>query len=245
MIGVFPKLSISSALKMNSRPGFWQTLLPEDCILCGVSDARSGLCADCHCALPRLPPEQCPVCTIPSRGGAVCGACLAAPPAFLGSHAALAYAFPVDALIQRFKYAGDLSLGAALGQLLLDALREAPRPDALVPMPLHPARLRERGFNQALELARQVGRRLAIPVLPAACRRLRDTSPQAALPWKEREKNIRGAFACEADLSGKRIAIVDDVMTTGHTLNELSRILRQSGAARVDCWVVARTLRDS
>lgn len=212
-------------------------------MLCAGPAGNAPLCPACREALPWLPSERCPVCAVPSPGGAVCGACLAEPPAFRGSRAALAYEFPVDALVHAFKYAGDLPVGEALAELLQTAVRGADRPDALVPMPLHPARLRERGFNQALELARRVGRDLQVPVLARACRRLRDTAPQASLPWKERAANIRGAFACEAELSGKRIAIVDDVMTTGHTLSELARTLVRAGTAEVWCWVVARALR--
>lgn len=156
--------------------------------------------------------------------------------------AAVAYRFPADALIQACKYGGDLIAARALGELLADAVGGEPAPDLIVPMPLHPNRLRERGFNQALEIARPVASRTGAPLSANACERVTDTPPQASLPWKEREKNIRGAFACAADLSGKRIALVDDVMTTGHTLNEAARILRRAGAARVECWVVARTL---
>lgn len=183
------------------------------------------------------------MCAAPAAGSAVCGACLADPPAFLRSFAPLRYEFPADALIHAFKYGGDLAIGEILARLLGDAAQGAPRPDLLLPMPLHPARLRERGFNQALELARRAGRALGLPVAARACERSRDTPPQAALPWKEREGNIRGVFACHADLSGKRVAAVDDVMTTGHTLNELARTLIRAGAAEVSCWVVARAVR--
>jgi ComF family protein len=217
--------------------------LPAHCLLCGAGSGAYSVCDGCRRALPWLPAERCPVCAVPSPGGAACGACLAEPPAFCGSCAALAYEFPVDALVQAYKYGAELPLGDALAQLLLDAVGEAPLPDALVPMPLHPARLRERGFNQSLELARHLERGLKIPILPRACRRLRDTPPQASLPWKERRDNIRSAFACDADLAGKRIAIVDDVMTTGHTLNELARALVRAGAGEVRCWVVARTVK--
>lgn len=217
--------------------------LPANCLLCGAASGVSSLCDACRRALPWLPAERCPVCAVPSPGNAVCGACLAEPPPFAGSCAALAYEFPVDALIQSFKYAGELPVGETLAELLRSAVRNAPRPDALVPMPLHPARLRERGFNQALELARRLGRDLDLPVLAQACRRLRDTPPQASLPWKQRAGNMRGAFACDAELGGKRIAIVDDVMTTGHTLGELAQTLTRAGAAEVWCWVVARTVR--
>jgi len=228
---------------MNSRSTFLRGMLPRDCVLCGGPGGNSPLCPPCRRALPWLPAERCPVCAAPSAGNAVCGTCLAEPPVFLRSCAALLYEFPVDALVQAFKYRGDLPLGDTLGQLLRDAVAVEPRADAIIPMPLHPARLRERGFNQALELARRVGQALRLRVLARACVRLRDTPPQASLPWKERSGNIRGAFACEADLTGKRIAIVDDVMTTGHTLNELARALKRAGAAEVYCWVVARAVR--
>lgn len=230
---------------MNSRSSLLQGLLPRDCVLCGGSSGRAPLCPACRRSLPWLPGERCPVCAAPSAGNATCGACIAEPPAFRRTCAALVYEFPVDALIRAFKYRGDLPVGDTLGELLRDAVALEPGPDAVIPMPLHPARLRERGFNQALELARRVAGALGVPVLARACVRLRDTPPQAALPWKERSGNIRGAFACEADLAGKRIAVVDDVMTTGHTLNEVAKTLRRAGAGQVDCWVVARTLRDS
>jgi ComF family protein len=115
-------------------------------------------------------------------------------------------------------------------------------PDLVVAMPLTPQRLRSRGFNQALELARAVSRRTGVLLAAHACRRVRDSTPQAALPWKERAKNIRGAFVCDLDLSGKRVAVVDDVMTTGATLNEIARNLRRAGASEVEGWIVARTI---
>jgi ComF family protein len=110
-------------------------------------------------------------------------------------------------------------------------------------MPLASARLRSRGFNQAHELARLAGRRLGVPVLAHACRKVTDTAPQAALPWNERASNVRGAFVCDANLTGMKVAIVDDVMTTGATLGELSKNLKRAGAVHVSCWVVARTLK--
>ena len=112
----------------------------------------------------------------------------------------------------------------------------------LIPMPLSAARLRERGFNQAHELARYVGRALGLPVLAHAVRKLTDTPPQAALPWKERARNVRAAFVCDANLTGMHVAVIDDVMTTGATLNELARKLKRAGALSVSGWVIARTL---
>jgi len=172
----------------------------------------------------------------------VCGACLAHPLAFDRTLAAVNYAFPIDALLHSLKYRTNLALAPVLADLLLAQIDGAALPDFIVPMPLHPVRLRERGFNQAIEIARRISKKTGVPLLPALCRRVRDTTSQTGLPWKEREKNIRDAFDCEGKLNGKRIALVDDVMTTGATLNELARVLRKCGAVHISAWVVARTL---
>ncbi|MDH4286923.1 MAG: phosphoribosyltransferase family protein, partial [Gallionella sp.] len=116
-------------------------------------------------------------------------------------------------------------------------------PDCLIPMPLHPAKLRERGFNQSQLLAAALARRLKLELLANACQRVRDTPPQSALPWKERRKNVRNAFRCDADLSGKRVALVDDVLTTGASLNALAAAVQKRGAREIQVWVVARTLQ--
>lgn len=129
-----------------------------------------------------------------------------------------------------------------LADLLITQIDPLTFPDFIVPIPLHPARLRERGFNQALEIARRVSKKTGIALLPNVCKRVKNTASQTGLPWKERQKNIRSAFACEMDLTGKHIAVLDDVMTTGATLNELARLLRKRGAVEVSGWVVARTL---
>ena len=117
------------------------------------------------------------------------------------------------------------------------------RADLIVPMPLSAARLRERGFNQAQEIARLVGRLRDTEVATHLCRRVMETPPQATLPWKARASNVRGAFVCDRDLSGARVAVVDDVVTTGATLNELARVLKRAGAAHVSGWSVARAVR--
>jgi ComF family protein len=227
----------------DSRSEIGHILLPRDCVLCGSESRGQAICAGCVSALPWLPADRCPVCAVPSEGSRVCGRCLAEPPAYERTGAALAYRFPVDALVQAFKYGGNLPLGEALSELLIPILAATERPDAIVPMPLHPARLRDRGFNQALELARRLSKALGVPVIGDACARVRDTPPQASLPWKDREKNIRGAFTCQANLEDRHVAIVDDVMTTGHTLNEVAKALKRKGVGRVSCWVVARALQ--
>ena len=147
----------------------------------------------------------------------------------------------MDALVQALKYGGQLVVARFLAGAMASLVDEPI--DVLVPMPLSEARMRERGFNQAHEIARHVGRMSGIEAAPALCRRVRETPPQAALPWKARAGNVRGAFVCATDVSGLRIAVIDDVATTGATLNEVSRVLKQAGAARVIGWCASRALR--
>ena len=218
-----------------------QTLFRKNCLLCGAA-SDGDMCKPCLDSLPELPLHRCEVCALPVTESRVCGACLADPPAFDRTIAALSYAFPVDALVHSLKYQGNLPMAPVLAELLTARMGAAALPDFIVPMPLHSARLRERGFNQALEIARRVSRKTGVALLPAVCKRIKNTPSQTGLPWKEREKNIKGAFTCKADLAGSRIAILDDVMTTGATPNELAKVLRKSGATCVSGWVVARTL---
>jgi ComF family protein len=215
--------------------------LPQQCLLCTAPAAARAVCADCHARLPRLTPQRCAQCATPTPQGEICGACLAAPPAFATVSAAYAYAWPLAPLIQQFKYAGNLALARLLAEAMCAAIPTAV--DLIIAMPLAPSRLRERGFNQALELARYAGKATATTVAASACRRVIDGTPQALLPWRQRAKNIRGAFVCDADLSGLRVAVVDDVITTGATLDELARTLRKAGALEVHGWMVARTLK--
>src|SRR5205085_1255349 len=142
---------------------------------------------------------SCPICAHRSVRAEICGQSLAHPPRFAKVSAALTYDFPIDALIRRLKYAADLSLIEPLATLLSEHVEKEMRPDCIVPMPLSAQRLRERGFNQSLEIARTLSLRLHLP-LAAACRRVRDTPPQAALPLDQRRGNVRGAFACDIEL---------------------------------------------
>ena len=224
-----------------------QGSLPQACALCAARAGNALLCAACASALPRLP-AACPLCASPSAAAAVCGACLAQPPPFAATVAAFVYAFPVDRLLQQFKYGERLALAdwaaadlAAAVAASLAGHHDAGRPDFVCAVPLSPARQRERGFNQAQEIAVRTARRLGLPVGRALDRAARGV-PQAALRWSERARNVRGAFACRRDVRGLAIALVDDVMTTGATLTEAATTLRRAGAARVEAWVVARTL---
>lgn len=182
------------------------------------------------------------MCAEPTLAGETCGACLAHPPHYERIIAVAAYAYPFDRLIQSLKFSGNLPVAPLLADLMLPAIGSAPRPDVIVPMPLSAERLRERGFNQSLEVARLLGARLGIPVDAQSCVRLRHGDPQSALPFGRRADNVKNAFACITQLDGAHVAVVDDVVTTGATLNEVARVLRRSGADRVTGWMAARTL---
>ena len=225
---------------LNDCLGFARALLPQSCHLCGADSAGAPLCSPCLEDLPWLPRNRCAVCALPLPSGSVCGACLDRSPRFDRVEALFAYRYPVDALIHAFKYGGRLALARALGGLLGGAVdRDV---DAIVPMPLARGRLAERGFTQALEIARVVAAGTGVRWLPDACRKVADTSPQATLPWKERARNVRRAFVCDADLDGMGVAVVDDVLPSGAAVNERARVLRMVGATEVRGWVVARTL---
>ncbi len=210
-----------------------------DCLLCGEESGPELLCAACAAELPALA-EHCPQCALPSHAGAVCGSCLDRPPHYDRTLALWRYEFPCDRLVQALKYRARLALSGFFARSF--ASRPLPEVDLIVPMPLHPKRLAERGFNQALEIARGLARHLGRPIEPRGVLRVKDTPPQTRLPYEERAKNVRGAFLCKLDLSGASVAVVDDVMTTGATLNELARALKRAGAARVENFVIARTV---
>jgi ComF family protein len=210
------------------------------CYLCR-GGAEEVLCAACDADLPRLPALSCPRCALASPAGATCGRCLARPPSYDATVAALAYEFPADVLVQALKFRGELALAPLLGALLAARLPRGTRADFLVPVPLAPARLRERGFNQSLEIARHVAAATGSRLAPQLAGRSRDAPPQVDLPLAERARNVRGAFHCAQALAGAEVAVLDDVMTTGATLDELAATLKRAGAARVVNWVVART----
>ncbi|TMI44775.1 MAG: ComF family protein [Betaproteobacteria bacterium] len=213
-------------------------LFGGSCFLCRGA-ARGILCPACDADLPRLAGTLCPRCALPSPGSALCGRCLADAPHYDATVAALAYRFPADTLVHALKFRSQLALAPLMGDLLIEAIRE--RIDLVVPVPLSRERLRERGYNQAAEIARHVARERRARLELTVVVRERNTRAQADLPWSDRARNVRGAFRCERSLDGAAIAVVDDVMTTGATLDELAATLKRAGAVRVVNWVVART----
>lgn len=215
------------------------------CLLCGVAAGAERLCRGCRHELPFHAMPQCPQCAIPTPLGQVCGVCLKRPPAYDHSVAAFSYAFPVNQLIPALKYHSRLTVAQVLGQHLAETAAVHPRPDLLIPMPLHPARIRQRGFNNATEIGRVVARYLNVALDSERCKRIRDTPPQVALAYDQRRRNVRGAFVCDSSVAGKHIAVIDDVMTTGTSLEELAATLKRAGAREISCWVAARTLPPS
>jgi ComF family protein len=219
-------------------------LFGGSCFLCrGPADEL--LCRECDVDLPRLEMDLCPRCALASPAGAVCGRCLTQPPHYDATFAALAYRFPADVLVQALKFRGELALAPLFAKLLSQKLAASEHVDFILPVPLSASRLRERGYNQALEIGRDIARCLGptagTRLAPELCERKRDTPPQAELPLAERAKNVRDAFHCLRLLEGAKIAVLDDVMTTGATLDEIAATLKRAGAARVVNWVVART----
>ena len=223
--------------------------LPPTCLLCGGPGANGrDLCAGCHMDLPRNV-NPCLRCAKPLPAGwtGPCDRCQAQPPSFDRAFAPFCYQPPVDFLLVQLKFGGRLTCARLLGNLFTAALaaRGAPPPDCIVPVPLHPRRLRERGFNQALELARAAARHCGLPLHTAGLRRVRYTPPQTRLDARQRQTNPLGAFALGAPLPGSRIALMDDVVTTASTIAECARVLRTGGATDIEIWAIGRTGGDA
>jgi ComF family protein len=215
---------------------------PQDCFVCGAESAGEAVCEACAFELPRRPPSACPCCGLPGLGGGRCAACEREQPAYDATIALYDFVFPVDAMVHALKYRHRLSMAAFFGAALAARAPDfGGQVDLLLPMPLHPRRLAERGFNQAVELARPLARARGLPLGLAVVRKLRDIPAQAGLDREARLRNPRGAFECDVSLAGQRVIVVDDVMTTGATLDELARTLKRQGASWVGNLVVART----
>jgi len=222
-----------------------QTLYPPTCLLCGDAGARGlDLCAACFDELPwnRRPCPRCAAPLPPDADERLCGNCIKALPAWDEAKSPFAYSYPLDRLIQRFKFDGDLAAGRLLAELLAEYLAAGgdAKPDCILPVPLHPARLKERGFNQAVELAHPVRRRLGIPLRLDLCARVRATEVQSKLDAAERKKNLKDAFTVKQSVDGAHVALLDDVVTTGATIEALTQVLKEAGAVRVTFWSLAR-----
>lgn len=216
------------------------------CVLCScLHYERVDICPVCFTDLAWLEGAQCLSCALPvSHNTDLCGRCLVNPPFYDKTRAVFEYTGGVEWLIQQLKFHGKLIPGHILGQLIADQLTERLKSSSIelmIPVPLHTKRIRERGFNQTVELFRNLSRNLAIPMDVKSGERRVFTDKQSGLSAHQRQKNIKGAFHFRRVISAKRVVIVDDVMTTGSTVNELARLLKVQGVEYVEVWVCART----
>ena len=238
-------------------------LLPQPCLLCGDLGHQEhdlALCKPCLADLPILG-ETCLSCANPleSRFERLesfleespllqirhCGQCLQYKPYFDHSLAFFPYAHPFDYFIHAIKFRSKLAITSLLGKLMAQQISSTVKlldemPDALLPVPLHPSRQRERGYNQSLELARPIAKQLQIPILNDLAQRTKATPPQSSLPLRQRKQNLKDAFIINYSVKDRHIAIIDDVMTTGTTVNALAKKLKQAGAQRVSIWCLCR-----
>lgn len=222
-------------------------LYPHFCALCQQRCHSLYLCQACIDDLPRNS-TCCSRCAVPMPvdSGGVCGECLKQPPPFECVHSPFVYAQPMRWLIAQFKFNHKLYLGEALGELFSNFIREQSRltwPQAIVPVPLHPRRLRERGFNQAEVLARAVSRQLSLKTDAGVCCRSQYGEPQTRLAAKQRRLQVGKAFECSDIVKYQSIAIIDDVVTTGSTVAALTRELKRHGVERVQVWSLARAAK--
>lgn len=220
-------------------------LLPPTCLLCGNKGFKShDLCDCCYQRLLRNK-RCCYRCaeifensiTTPS----LCGRCISTPPAFDETYAPFVYQAEIRHLVTKLKFAGHTKNARLLGLLLADHLKQSAQlPELIIPVPLYKTRYRERGFNQALEIGRTVGKALNIPLDITSCQRTHDTPHQIGLTALQRRKNLEKAFTLIKPIKAQHVAILDDVMTTGSTVHEIASLLKKAGVERVDVWVCAR-----
>lgn len=235
---------MTTSLLNNWIQNIHNHLLPTACLLCGdIGQGTLNLCHGCCANLPQIE-QACVRCAAALPQSHLCPDCQRNPPSFEKTCALFWYRRPVSDLIQQLKFQGALSVAPALGLLLARRVTDCidAYPDALLPVPLHRSRLRSRGYNQAVEIARIVSKQLTIPLLVSGVERVRATAPQSMLrTHQDRQRNMRNAFRLECGFGkAAHIAIVDDVMTSGATAEVLASALRQQGVARVDVWVCAR-----
>lgn len=217
-------------------------LPPPRCLLCeDVAPDAAQLCRRCLADLPWIG-SACKICSKPLSIESICGECLQKSPVYSRAFVPLRYAYPVDHLIQRLKFSEQLAIAGTLSAVLAGAVGRDVLPQLLVPVPMHKHKLRERGFNQATEIARHLSDRTGVPLNQTMCLRLTSTPPQSSLKARARRRNVRGVFGISHMPRGTHhVAIVDDVVTTGATVEEMARVLRKAGVSRIDVWACART----
>jgi len=224
--------------------------LPNQCSICAwplkMTTIVSDLCSDCWKDLPWIY-DRCYICCErleQEKQAIICERCQYNPPSFDRMSALFSYEPPVRKLVTGLKFSNQLAYGRILGELLADKIHQwyknMPLPDGIIPVPLHSLRLRKRGYNQVLELLRPFKNQKHVPVLIDACTRVRPTQPQSALNSIKRKRNLKNAFQVSLHKSFKHIAVVDDVVTTGATVNAISVALKKAGVDQVDIWCICR-----
>jgi len=229
---------------MNNWPNIIQSLCyPSSCLLCGNPGLPGlDLCLECKLDLP-FNDRACVCCGNPLGliSDPLCGQCQSSHPPFDTTHALFCYEGPIPHLIQSLKFRKEFACARLLGTLMTEKLKViALRPQLLIPVPLHPNRYRERGFNQAIEISRHISRNLNIPLAANLCIRQRITPPQTSLDKKQRKTNLRNAFRLAKPINVRHVAIIDDVVTTGATVTELAKILNKAGVKKTEIWCSAR-----
>lgn len=220
--------------------------LPSDCLFCCQKSGRDfALCIACEQNLPWLP-TVCFRCAL-TLGDAANGClCAIKPPPYEALHALFDYAWPINSVIAKWKYGGQLYFAKMLANFMVERLTLLYKPDCIIPVPLHPQRLRERGFNQSIELAIEIAKRKKIPLDRRSCTRAINTSTQSQLSKKGREKNIRPhTFAIDSAFKAKHVLMIEDIVTTGATVKALSARLKRQGVQTVEIWCCCRTQKNA
>ena len=230
--------------RMIAAPGrTFDSVIPPRCLLCqDVVMKGQVFCCGCEAELP-YNDASCARCAAAIPAGELCGDCLRSPPPFDIAFSPLRYHHPVDHLVQLLKYADNPAMGRMMGRYLggeLYAIRSTPWPDAIVPVALHRDRLRERGYNQALEISRSVSRMIGIPVDKSLVLRCKPTSPQVGRTKKDRQQNMLNAFKLKRPPRFDHYAIIDDVITSGATMRAIAGVLRAGGVEKIEIWSFTR-----
>lgn len=226
-------------------------LFPRRCMLCGQLAGALSCCSACCRDLPWItsPCSRCGDVLPADYRDSVCGRCSVLAPTLDRIISALVYEYPVDRLVAMAKFRGRVDSAKVLGELLANYLHarlddgDLRLPDMILPVPLHPRRTAQRGFNQAMEIALPLAKALQVPLCLDGCRRIRDTAEQTQLDASSRLKNTRNAFLASAEMTAQHVVVVDDVITTGSTVQSLAMALREAGAREVQVWTAARTVR--
>ena len=219
--------------------------LPSICILCNqFHRSKLPVCEPCISLLPKLGPS-CKYCAfpLPDSSYLICGHCIKKPPFIDATTIAYSFEEPLRSLLHRFKYENGLYLSSFLAQLIINAWNIHPsHPQCLIPVPMHPKKLKKRGFNQTVLLTCYLSKQLGIPYDLSSCEKKINTLAQADLSGKKRIQNIKEAFQVQPQ-SYSHVALIDDLLTTGSTVNELARMLKNSGVKQVDVWCCARAIK--